>query len=78
MGGGAFNVSWVSLNFKDFLSGDKSHLKGCGRLRIGKPRQSDAKAQDILSPDCKLKKNELTINKKNIAITGCLVVLYPA
>ena len=37
------------------------------------------KAEDILSPDCRRKKNRAHNEyKKNIEMTECLVILYPA
>ena len=46
-------------------------------------RAKQRKAQDILSPNCRRKKTELTIKykkkkKKDIAMTDCLVIPYPA
>ena len=44
----------------------------CGMLAV-------IKVEDILSPDYRRKKTEHTINTtKNIAMTDCLVILYPA
>ena len=36
------------------------------------------RAEDILSPDCRRKKRAYHINKKYIAMTDCLFILYPA
>ena len=59
----------------------RSNLNGC-LAKIFLPslflsKLDNCKTQDIVSPDCKRKKAELT-NKKNIAMTDCLVILHTA